>query len=202
MRGDVIEKSEAKKINDMEDIMSRFSTFFGARVIAMLIISSVFFLPASCSKQPEESSVDRPQAAGTAQGLCAMCSKPLKNHESTLYYLEYEDGSKWTGCCAHCGVVFEYKMRKKGKSKLFRAKTFDYRTHRVIDGFASFYLKDSDEIPCCVPTILAFETKEEVDSFQEAHGGRIYTFEEMQNLPIEQLMAPEKLKMMKEKGVL
>jgi nitrous oxide reductase accessory protein NosL len=131
-----------------------------------------------------------------------MCSKPLKNHEATLFYLEYEDGSRWTACCAHCGVVFEYKMRNEGKTTLSNATTFDYRTGKKTDALQSYYLKESDEIPCCVPSIIAFETQEGAEEFRKTHGGRLYGFDELVALPIEQLMVPEKLKIMKEKGVL
>jgi hypothetical protein len=93
-------------------------------------------------------------------------------------------------------------MRKQGQTKLVEAKTFDYRTQKGINGLTAYYLKDSDEIPCCVPTVLAFETREEAEEFQTDHSGTVFTFEEALNLPIEELMKPEKLKMMREKGIL
>lgn len=175
-----------------------------AMIVVLALSVSLLLMPA-CQREPEkapETLPERPPAAGTASGLCSMCSKPLTGHERTLYYLTYEDGTRRTACCAHCGIVFEKKMRARGESELKRAWTFDYSTGKGIDGRLAFYAKDSDVIPCCVPSIIAFGTRERAEGFQKEHGGKLYSYEEVINLPIEELMAPEKLKAMREKGEL
>lgn len=173
------------------------------KIVMLLIISVAVGLLLSGCRRGEESGKGIPELGERkATGLCSMCSKPLAGHEKTLFFSEYQDGKKYTACCAHCGVVFEKKMRVKGLGKLKSAWTYDFINGEKIDGLQAWYVKDSKVIPCCLPTIIAFATREDAETFQRTNGGKVYSFEEVVNLSFEELMIQKKLKMMREKGVL
>ena len=119
---------------------------------------------------------------------CYMCSKPLASHAVTLYHIEFTTGKEVTTCCAHCGVGCQKKMADSEGDEVESTRTLDYVTGRPIDGAVSYYLLGSDEVPCCVPTVICCENQASAERFQEEHGGEVYSFEETMKLPMAKLM--------------
>ncbi len=119
---------------------------------------------------------------------CYMCSKPLASHGATLYHLEFTGGKEVTVCCAHCGVGCQMRMRNMEGDELESVRTLDYLTEKSINGAAAYYLVGSEEIPCCVPTVICFEEQSSAERFQREQGGKVYSLEEILRLPMEKLM--------------
>ena len=127
--------------------------------------------------------------SSTSKGdICYMCSKPLASHAATLYHLELAGSKEVTTCCAHCGVGCQMKMRNMEGDDLVSVRTLDYLTAKPINAAAANYLLGSDEIPCCVPTVICFEEQSSVEQFQIKCGGEVYSFEEILKLPMGKLM--------------
>lgn len=111
---------------------------------------------------------------GKAHTRCRMCTAPLEGHKKTLFSIVTTSKEKMTQCCAHCGLFTMHKL----KDKAMRATTPDFTTGRLIDAKRAYYVVGNDLTPCCYPSTISFELREDAQAFQKKHGGEIFTFSE------------------------
>lgn len=115
---------------------------------------------------------------------CSMCSRGVK--AQTIHLLKLNNNEVKLTCCSHCGLMFEKKLgkKKKAKEQVKLAYATDYETGEFVKAEKAYYVKDSNVIPCCVPSILAFATRERAETFQRENKGKLLTFEEIMAGPL------------------
>jgi len=100
--------------------------------------------------------------------LCAMCSKEIPARTGARL-VSTADETYYT-CCAHCALLLASRAGDEGTS--FRLmKTKGYETGDVIDLPEAFFVYGSDVVPCCVPSVLAFASRERAEEFARREGG-------------------------------
>jgi len=109
---------------------------------------------------------------------CSMCSRAVK--AQTVHILKLKENEVKLCCCSHCGLM----LSKKIKDKVKLSYATDYETGEFVKAEEAYYVKDSDLIPCCVPSILAFATEEKAIAFQKENKGKVLTFEDIMAEPL------------------
>lgn len=102
---------------------------------------------------------------------CAMCGKLVS--QRTVFIVKYENGEEKRACCAHCGLM----MVSRGKN-IWQSLTADYLFGHMISAGQATYVSGSDVNICCVPSVLAFGSKQDAEKFQKGFGGRVSDMEE------------------------
>jgi len=129
----------------------------------------------------------RPQA-----DLCQVCQRGL--HAGVSFRLEMADGTTETACCPRCGMHF--MIMNPGKAR--RAWATDLTSQNLISAESATYVEGGDVEYCtmhstavqrepqgvsvreydrCLPTLVAFRTQTEAESYRVQHGGRILSYE-------------------------
>ena len=125
--------------------------------------------------------------------VCELCYRHL--HEETAYSIRLSQGETVDVCCARCGLHFEM-----GRTDLSGSEVADYNSRRRFDAADAFYVENSSVHPCatespvrkdqsgrqysldwdrCLPSLVAFQSKEEALSFQRQKGGVIKNYHEL-----------------------
>lgn len=122
--------------------------------------------------------------------LCQICQRPI--HPGQEYVIELIDGRREHACCPRCGLHFQIHNSQRVRA----AWATDYLTGERIDPTEATYVEASDVMTCCstrplkrgpesaaqlvwdrcLPALIAFQTREEAERFQQQHGGRLLTY--------------------------
>lgn len=122
--------------------------------------------------------------------VCSICQRPL--HPAQVFLAASEkEGERWA-CCPRCGLHFVIESN----GKALRATHFS--NGKLIDAEYATYLEGSDLMQCCGPTTLrtdsamicevhydrcmpslvAFANRQEAQTYQQQHGGRLVSLAE------------------------
>lgn len=124
--------------------------------------------------------------------LCDVCYRP--RHEETFYRIHLDSGESVEVCCPRCGLRFQ-----EGRNDVVRAEVTDFVTKEHLDAADAFYVENSPVHFCshaaiqedrsgtqyqvawdrCLPSLIAFSTRDAARAFQAEHGGVIKTYEEL-----------------------
>ncbi|MCS6958090.1 MAG: DeoR family transcriptional regulator [Aquificaceae bacterium] len=103
---------------------------------------------------------------------CAYCTKPIEKRLEFTYRLRR--GRTVRACCAHCGLLL-YKNIKE--EDLESCMTWDFINCRPISCFSAWYVVSSSATPCCLPSAIAFSSKDDAEKFARGFGGYVMNFE-------------------------
>jgi hypothetical protein len=132
--------------------------------------------------------------SGPPAGYCAFCLRP--EHTESRVKVQPEGEPVREACCLSCALSYQ---RQTGKHVRILAVT-EHGTGRLIGPAGAVFVVGSDVSPCqhdglhvgegrgiyevrwdrCLPSILAFASREEAAAFEAQHGGTIRTLEELQ----------------------
>jgi biotin operon repressor len=105
------------------------------------------------------------------EDVCAMCGKPNRGKNNFIIYLA--SGEQKNTCCAHCGLMLLTVIKGAWQSM-----TMDYLHGHMVSANQAIYLIGCDLVVCCVPTILTFGSRTEVERFQSGFGGKLASMDE------------------------
>lgn len=120
--------------------------------------------------------------------ICHFCQMVVPDETRTVVEV---DGARRLACDPRCVLTYE---RQTGRQARFVEST-DFDTRRPIDPARAWYVSGSDIAPDasaarmrpspettadlhwhrCLPSVLAFATREAAERFQRAHGGQVET---------------------------
>ena len=98
--------------------------------------------------------------------VCVMCRKPVS--QRTVFIVKFENGEEKRACCAHCGLMLQSR-----EQNVWQALTADYLYGHMISAGQAYYVAGSDVNICCVPSVLAFGSRQEAEKFQKGFGGQL-----------------------------
>lgn len=98
--------------------------------------------------------------------ICAMCSKPVP--QRTVFIVKFENGEEQRACCAHCGLMLQSRTES-----VWQTMMADYLYGHMISAGQAYYVIGSEVNICCVPSVLAFGSKQEAEKFQKGFGGQL-----------------------------
>jgi hypothetical protein len=125
--------------------------------------------------------------------LCPVCQRPI--HKATSYYVTLGDGRTVELCCPRCGLRFQ---QNGGDVRSVRVTDFD--SGKLLNPEAAIYVEGSSVHPCCtqkeilkdhagteyertwdrcLPSVIAFASKQAALKFQSEQGGELRTHEEI-----------------------
>ena len=128
--------------------------------------------------------------AGRTNQICEVCQRPV--HAGMGYRLVLAKGSQ-TACCPRCGI--HYDLNHPGIVHAAFAK--DFYTGAEIPAEKAYYVEGGNEVYCahvkplerkelessaqlaydrCLPTLVAFKTRPEAETYQKEHGGRVLNY--------------------------
>jgi DeoR/GlpR family transcriptional regulator of sugar metabolism len=105
------------------------------------------------------------------EAACAMCKKPVS--QRTVFIVQFENRDEKRACCAHCGLMMQSR-----EQNVWQSLTADYLYGHMISAGQAFYVIGSDLNICCVPSVLAFGSKQEAEKFQKGFGGQLLNMNE------------------------
>jgi hypothetical protein len=124
--------------------------------------------------------------AGRTNQICEVCQRPV--HAGMGYQLVLAKGSE-TACCPRCGI--HYDLNHPGIVHAAFAEDF-YTGAEIPDGKAYYVevycahvqplerkqMESSAELAYdrCLPTLVAFKTRAEAETYQKEHGGRVLNY--------------------------
>ena len=103
--------------------------------------------------------------------VCAMCGKPVSPR--TVFIVKLDDGEELRACCAHCGLMLQSRSQNAWQSL-----TADYLYGHMLSAGQAFYLIGSELNICCVPSVLAFSSRQDAEKFQKGFGGQLLGMDE------------------------
>lgn len=123
---------------------------------------------------------------------CDVCYRPM--HQETFYRIHLKGGETKDVCCPRCGLRFQ-----EGRDDVVGAEVTDFDTKRHVDAADAYYVENSPVHFCahesvqkdrsgaqyqvawdrCLPSLIAFSTREAAERFQRTNGGDIKTYEEL-----------------------
>jgi hypothetical protein len=122
--------------------------------------------------------------------LCAICNR--STHMGMSYRLETRGQTEYA-CCPRCGMHYTIQHA----ADVLRAWAVDLNTGEVIPAQAAYYDEGGDVEYCthgdhpvergpegvavrgydrCLPTLVAFKTRDEAEAYQRQHGGRVLDY--------------------------
>ena len=124
---------------------------------------------------------------------CSLCGREV--HEDMAANLTFKDGESATACCLECAMRYEAQTGKRAKD----ISVTDFYSAKVIDSKNAFFVTGSNLSPCCkkdimrapegqalylkydrcLPSIIAFEKKEDAMKYMTEHGGTSKTLSEI-----------------------
>ena len=125
---------------------------------------------------------------------CDICYRPM--HQETFYRIHLASGESKDACCPRCGLRFQ-----EGRNDVVRTEVTDLYTRQHLDADAAiaYYVEGSPVHFCshasvredrsggqyevawdrCLPSLIAFSSREAAQKFQEENGGSIKSYEEL-----------------------
>lgn len=125
--------------------------------------------------------------------VCEACHRAI--HGETYYRVFVEGGEVEHVCCPRCGLRFQ-----DGRTDVTGADASDYNTQERIPVEEAIFVEDSDVVMCrhdnrvekdlsggqyaltwdrCLPSLVAFSTREDAETFQRESGGELKTYAEL-----------------------
>lgn len=125
--------------------------------------------------------------------LCPVCQRPI--HRATSYYVTLGNGKTVELCCPRCGLRFQ-----EDGGDVRSVKVTDYESGKQLDPDKAVYVEGSSVHPCCtqeeimkdqagmeyertwdrcLPSVIAFASKEAARRFQTQNGGELRTHEQL-----------------------
>ncbi len=125
-----------------------------------------------------------------AAGTCRVCERGM--HPGVTYRLEIGNGNE-DACCPRCGM--HYQLENPGKVK--RALATDLNSGQFIPADVATYVEGGDVAYCtmhstpvernpqgvavrefdrCLPTLVAFRTRQEAEAYKGLHGGEVLDY--------------------------
>ncbi len=123
--------------------------------------------------------------------LCAVCQRGM--HAGVTYRLELKGGTREDACCPRCGM--HYRIQRPNAVE--KAWATDLSTGQFIAAEAAYYVEGGDIEYCtmhstpvqrepqsvavrdydrCLPSLVAFKTQQEAETYQKQHGGQVFEF--------------------------
>ncbi len=134
-----------------------------------------------------------PAACSGAAKFCPSCGR--RECRNLTVEIRLEDGSEVRTCCPRCALHYLADRRPAVASLTVR----DFDTAGRIDAARAIYVEGSDVAPCaatagppprdpqgcctktvydrCLPSVLAFASRAEAESFARDHGGTVKTLD-------------------------
>ena len=128
-----------------------------------------------------------------AESVCQACHRAI--HGETYYRVFLDGGEIEHVCCPRCGLRFQ-----QGRDDVVGADASDFHTQERIDAERAFYVEDSAVVLCrhderlkedrtgvqyqltwdrCLPSLVAFSSREAAEAFRNDSGGVIKTYAEL-----------------------
>lgn len=125
-------------------------------------------------------------------GMCQVCDRMIS--EQTAFRVDTASGAVHA-CCPACAM--HYMMHDAGAAHKVWAT--DFSSGRMIPASSAYYDEGGDVQYCtrhehsvergtegvsqrvydrCLPTLVAFSTREKADAYRQEHGGRVVTYDE------------------------
>jgi hypothetical protein len=125
--------------------------------------------------------------------LCEACHRSI--HSETYFRVFLSDGSVEDVCCPRCALRFQ-----EGRTDVTGSDVSDFETRERVDAERAFYVEDSSVAMCrhdaplkedrsgvqyqltwdrCLPSLVAFSTREAAEGFRRENGGAIKTYAEL-----------------------
>lgn len=135
--------------------------------------------------------------------VCHFCRMVVPEETRTLVEV---DGTRRLACDPRCVLTYE---RQAARQVRFVEST-DFETRRPLDPARAWYVTGSDIAPDasaarlrpspettadlhwhrCLPSVLAFATREAAERFQRAHGGRVETLARLREQDVTRTRRP------------
>ena len=132
----------------------------------------------------------------TPADQCDVCYRPL--HAETYYRIHATDGTALDVCCPRCGLRYQ-----AGREDVARTEVTDFETKALFDAEDAFYVEGSPVHFCshahveedrtgtqyevsydrCLPSLVAFQSREAAVRFARQNGGVIKTMDELLKEP-------------------
>ncbi|MCX7010238.1 MAG: nitrous oxide reductase accessory protein NosL [Kiritimatiellaeota bacterium] len=110
---------------------------------------------------------------------CEVCGMYIEAFKKTTVEVGLENGRKEHTCGLACGL--RLINEQNGLSHVKSPLATDWNTQQPIPLEQATLVVGSDVTPDMIPNLIAFRTKEEAESFKNAHGGQV--------MPLEQALA-------------
>jgi len=128
-----------------------------------------------------------------SQHVCAVCNRG--ECKGMAFRMTLEGGKTIETCCPRCGLHY----LEANHVTAHRMEATDFATGGWVDATRAVYVSDSDVHPCatletrrdpqgccmtkaydrCLPSLVAFATKDEAGAFQKDHGGQMISYEQI-----------------------
>jgi hypothetical protein len=124
---------------------------------------------------------------------CAVCHRPI--HQATFYRIHLSSGEIEDICCPRCGLHFQL-----GRTDIAGAEAADFVTGERFQASEAYYVENSSVHLCCsedpvekdwsgtqysltwdrcLPSLVAFKSREEAAAFVRQNGGVFKSYEEL-----------------------
>lgn len=137
-------------------------------------------------------------ACGPAGAHCDVCDRD--ECTALAFRVEYTDGGAQTTCCPRCASHAVKEAHEKSGRQVARLRARDFATGGEIDAREALYVEGSDVEHCmsrkeeptpqsccrvltydrCLPSLVAFSTRESAEAFIRDHGGELRSFDQLQ----------------------
>ncbi|HXI03940.1 MAG TPA: hypothetical protein VNI57_12265 [Candidatus Saccharimonadales bacterium] len=134
-------------------------------------------------------------SCSSSETTCELCGR--HEYSAVAFRIEYKDGSQVHACCPRCAS--HLLATKKGDKDVARLIAHDFPTGKEIDARSAVYVDGSDYMHChapmeertepasvgtltydrCLPSLVAFATASEAETFQREHGGTVKAFADL-----------------------
>lgn len=152
------------------------------RCVLLCFFGFMLFFAVHCGNNNDQAVDEKPEVAGNeaVQPLatiktCALCGKDIRAR--TACRITLDEGKELNACCSFCAA----NIRRRIGRQPFDAVTVCYSTGEKIDFKTAYFVVESDETPCCTPSVLAFSSLEEAEKFVAGKSGRIMSVLEVMN---------------------
>jgi nitrous oxide reductase accessory protein NosL len=154
--------------------------------LLLFLMAITILLAVNCGKNGDQTDTEETKPVTTSGGgplveakKCAMCGKEISGN--TTCRITLEEGKELNTCCSLCTA----NIKKRIGGQPFNAVTVCYSTGRKVDFKKAFFVVESDEAPCCTPSVLAFVSMGEAEKFVAEKNGRILSYPEILNYAAE-----------------
>lgn len=122
------------------------------------------------------------QTEENRQDRCVYCARSI--NEKMAYRLILMNHNIEVTCCAHCGLLRQQQLG----DKVNQAICPDFLRSTTISASLAWYVTDTSlHMGCCHPQLLTFEYREHADKFVKGFGGKVYSFDEVQEVLHQQM---------------
>jgi len=136
-------------------------------------------------------------ASCSGERSCSVCAR--EECRNLSFTIRLQSGKSVQTCCPRCGLHYLEQAHPAVASLLVR----DFDSARPLDARSAFYVEGSDVTPCssmhasapprdergcclkavydrCLPSVLAFGSRERAEGFAREHGGTVKTLGEVE----------------------